>query len=61
MRKYIGKLRTFLKRLFCRHDYVKTGWKEIERNNLRASIRFYVCEKCGKFIRVPGWDDPYAR
>lgn len=38
------------KRLFCKHSYIKIGFKQEEENGIRFSIRHYKCEKCGKEI-----------
>lgn len=44
----------FIKQLFCRHDWYKVGFTETVENNLRYSIRSYVCAKCGKIRREDG-------
>lgn len=42
------KIKQFLTRLFCRHEWVKTAvYQEIE-DNVRFGIREYCCRKCGK-------------
>lgn len=52
-------LKSFFKKLFCRHQYVKIGFsQEIDRGE-RYSLRRYRCQKCGKEIRVDGRRDPY--
>lgn len=43
-----------LHRFFCSHEYEKIGYDEVEENNLRFSIRYYRCRKCGKEISVDG-------
>lgn len=52
-------IRKFFEKLFCRHDYEQIGWDEMEDNNTRYSVRYYMCKKCGKYITVDGRNDPY--
>jgi DNA-directed RNA polymerase subunit RPC12/RpoP len=56
-------MKEFFKKLFCKHDYWKTGWDEEydEVHNERYTIRYYTCQKCGKKIVVDGRYDPYVR
>lgn len=56
-------MKEFFKRLFCKHDYLKTGWEEEydDKRNERYSVRYYTCLKCGKEIEVDGRYDPYVR
>lgn len=49
-----------LRRLFCDHDFEKTDWFEVERDNLRYSNRLYVCRKCGTKRLVDERNDPFA-
>lgn len=46
-----------LKKLLCRHDYERFGFREEEHNNIRFSMRLYKCKKCGKEIWVDGRND----
>lgn len=50
-----------MKKLFCKHRYIKIGYIEECSNNLRYSMRKYKCEKCQKEIWVDGRNDPYFR
>lgn len=46
-----------LKEIFCRHNYVKVGFKEEELNNIMFSMRLYKCRKCGKEVWIDGRKD----
>lgn len=50
-----------LRKIFCRHEFVKYAWYEEydNRRNERYAVRLYRCEKCGKEIQVDGRYDPY--
>jgi len=54
-------LREFLKKLFCRHQYVKISWMaEFDaQQNIMYSVRMYKCKKCNKIIHVDGRRDPF--
>ena len=43
-----------LKQIFCKHDYKKIGYIQEIENNVRYSVRHYMCNKCGKTIWVDG-------
>ena len=43
-----------LKKLFCKHNYIKIGFREDETHSIRYSIRHYKCSKCKKEIWVDG-------
>lgn len=47
-------LKRKLDKLFCKHEYEKIGYDEVEEHNLRFSVRYYRCRKCGKEICVDG-------
>ena len=51
-----------LRQMLCEsHDYMKIGFREEERNNVRFSMRHYRCYKCGKEIWVDGRRDPISK
>lgn len=52
-------IKFFLKRLFCKHLWVKIAWhEEFDRvRNMRYSMRTYMCVECGKFKTVDGRND----
>ena len=43
-------MKTFLERLLCRHEWVKTAVRQEvdEIRNIRYGVRRYECRKCGK-------------
>lgn len=47
-------MKSFLMKLFCKHDWVKIGFREVENTETRYSMRHYECEKCGKRKWVDG-------
>lgn len=51
----------WFQKLFCKHDYAKTGFYEQQEYGIRYPIRIYKCQKCGKVIHVDGRKDKYAR
>ena len=56
-------MKKFFKNLFCKHDYYQTGWDEAMdyKYNMRYSIRYYTCKKCGKQIEIDGRYDTTSR
>ena len=50
------RITQFLTRLFCRHEWVKIGFREEldEIHNMRYSVRRYKCQKCGKVVDQDG-------
>lgn len=47
-------MKTFLKQLFCKHNYQKIDWYEEydEQRNERYAVRIYQCSKCSKKILI---------
>lgn len=54
-------MKEFIKRLFCKHDYIKIDWYQTFDNNVRYSRRQYMCKKCGKKIWVDGRYDKIGK
>jgi ribosomal protein L37AE/L43A len=57
-------MKSFLKRFFCNHNYIKISWYEKMDNvhHERYAVRVYKCEKCGKQIELDGrYDYPFLR
>lgn len=54
-------MKNILKKVFCKHDYVKIGFTPVQEFGVMYSLRHYRCSKCGKQIDVDGRYDPYSR
>lgn len=52
-------LKKLLSKIMCKHQFEKIGWDEVEENNIRFSVRYYQCKKCGKIVTVDGRYDPF--
>ena len=54
-------MKQFLRKLFCKHNYVKTSWyqEEDRYRNERYAIRIYQCAKCGKRMHIDGRRDAF--
>ena len=52
-----AKIKMFFKNMFCKHNWVKIGFREVENTETRYSMRHYECEKCGKRKWVDGRTD----
>ena len=50
-------IKMFFKNMFCKHNWVKIGFREVENTETRYSMRHYECEKCGKRKWVDGRTD----
>lgn len=50
-----------IKQIFCKHEYKKIGYIQKIDNNIRYSMRHYICNKCGKMIWVDGRYDKIVR
>lgn len=53
----MNKIRQYFKRLFCKHEYCKVGFVEVEENNIRFPLRHYICQKCNREIWIDGRKD----
>ena len=56
-------MKTFFKRLFCKHQWEKIAWHEEydEYRHERYAVRWYECSKGGKIKCVDGRNDKYRR
>lgn len=52
-------LKTFTRRLFCRHAYQKIDFRQVTGQQYRWSERQYRCDTCGKTRWVDGRLDPH--
>lgn len=50
----------FIKRLFCKHEYEKIGFREEYDGKIRYSIRNYRCKKCGKNTWIDARNNSYV-
>lgn len=57
----MNQFNDFLRRIFCKHNFVKVGFKQEIENNIRYALRNYNCTKCGKSIWVDGRYDKYEK
>lgn len=51
------KVKNWLRRLFCKHEWFSFGWYEANHPFIRYPIHCYCCRKCGKHIEVDGRND----
>ncbi len=50
-------MKKWIFQLFCRHDFIQSGWFESSDGNIRFSMRRYRCKHCGKEIWRDGRTD----
>jgi hypothetical protein len=47
-------MKDLLKNIFCKHQYTKIGFRQVENSYMRYSLRLYECQCCGKTKWVDG-------